>query len=386
LAAQHHFLFLYLFMRVSLLLISFLLIVQFIKANDGAYYSYGGTIRPMKETTVQMRKEILNITRKPGNEWVQVSVYFELYNTGEAKDEIVGFVTPPCGGDLEGDLNEHPLIEKFTANANKQILSWKVTIFDSSGFLPYGHGDDYNFVYYFNMRFKKGLNIVKHTYNFHISGNVDLGDFIRYTWTTGKLCSGGCIGNFTLNLDLGDDQFFGLPSTFHKDKRMANWKINGTGRITDTSTTWDNGSYEDHDNFYRLIYIKKGSITLNEKNFAPDYNFIVTYFNNPGVRLLTEPKDKEVITNDNFGDVWTLMTEREAEMSNCSDWTLTVIKNYYYALKGYAFKNKDLANYFSHMRWYYPDSKLEQKDIKLTVDEYHVIALIDKELAKRQKK
>ena len=67
-------------------------------ANDGMFMSEGGQLIPVKETSIEMQKEILYLKYTPLG--IEVSVYFEFYNPGEARDEIVGFVTPPASEDF----------------------------------------------------------------------------------------------------------------------------------------------------------------------------------------------------------------------------------------------------------------------------------------------
>lgn len=79
----------------------FILLVTFFqetKANDGVFYATGNTLVPLKETTIRLKKEILNLERK--GDWVQVDIYFEFFNPGPEKELTVGFVTPPADGDV----------------------------------------------------------------------------------------------------------------------------------------------------------------------------------------------------------------------------------------------------------------------------------------------
>ncbi|MBN8688506.1 MAG: hypothetical protein J0M10_15910 [Chitinophagales bacterium] len=49
-------------------------------ANDGSFYAAGNTLIPLKETIIQMKKEILSLDRK--GDWMQVDIYFEFFNPG----------------------------------------------------------------------------------------------------------------------------------------------------------------------------------------------------------------------------------------------------------------------------------------------------------------
>jgi hypothetical protein len=59
-------------------------------ANDGAFYAKGNQLIPILEKTICLQKEILTI-KKVDNEWIDVTVYYELFNPGKTKTVLVGF-------------------------------------------------------------------------------------------------------------------------------------------------------------------------------------------------------------------------------------------------------------------------------------------------------
>ena len=71
--------------------------LQQARANDGVFYSTGNTLIPMKETTIRLKKEILNLERK--GDWMQVDIYFEFFNPGVERELTVGFVSVFGGAD-----------------------------------------------------------------------------------------------------------------------------------------------------------------------------------------------------------------------------------------------------------------------------------------------
>lgn len=74
-----------------------LLVSQYSIANDAEFHSGADTIFPLQENNISLEKEILKI-KQLENTW-NVDVYFEFFNPGEAKELLIGFVTPPPEGD-----------------------------------------------------------------------------------------------------------------------------------------------------------------------------------------------------------------------------------------------------------------------------------------------
>jgi len=97
------------------ILIPFLLISCTCLANDGVFYATGNTLVPLKENTVSLKKEILNLTRK--EDWMQVDIYFEFFNPGPDKELTVGFVTPPAYGDVTDEEAKHPQLKDLIVRA-----------------------------------------------------------------------------------------------------------------------------------------------------------------------------------------------------------------------------------------------------------------------------
>ncbi|MBL0016272.1 MAG: hypothetical protein IPP17_07460 [Bacteroidetes bacterium] len=79
--------------RLGFFVLLALFVANGLFANDGVFYAQGNHLVPVKETVVQLKKEILKLKRI--GDYMAVDVYFEFYNPGPEKTEIVGFVTPP---------------------------------------------------------------------------------------------------------------------------------------------------------------------------------------------------------------------------------------------------------------------------------------------------
>ena len=91
-------------MRIVLSLF-ILLLSQCLYANDGAFYASGNQLIPISETEISVQKEVLKI-KKLDNKYIQVSVYYEFFNPGNAKEIIVGFEAMSPNGDVDGAPKE----------------------------------------------------------------------------------------------------------------------------------------------------------------------------------------------------------------------------------------------------------------------------------------
>lgn len=152
---------------------SLLLFVLFISvganADDGVLASYGGNLICTKETRIVLKKERLTFTQKGGS--MLVDIVFELYNPDSTRNELVGFVTPPCVGVGIDEEKATPNITDFTVELNGEKLDYKISRVDSTEFINVVQDHLESFVYCFNATFKKGVTIIKHTYTLFPSGD-----------------------------------------------------------------------------------------------------------------------------------------------------------------------------------------------------------------------
>ena len=172
-------------MKKLILLAAVLIVgVASVFANDGTFYVSGNNLIPLQETRVSLRKEVLKFFIRDYN-WMNVEVDFDFYNPGPARTITVGFVTPPAMGDVAE--NEHPRIKGFTVVVNGDSVPFKMKRMSETTFSKARlkiSGDDY--VYYFPVTFKPGLNKVRHTYEFEGGASVELQRSFDYQITTGK--------------------------------------------------------------------------------------------------------------------------------------------------------------------------------------------------------
>ena len=204
------------------LIILFFFINTYIFANDGAYYTSGNQLIPMYESDISVRKEILSIKKIDGDK-VLVNVYYEFYNPKGNKNILVGFEAGYPEGDTDArpKNGHHPNISRFTVKMNDQLLPYKIAYTTDSIYYKNGtiqslsleqmQSNDisdfidgaFGYVYHFNAPFKKGMNIIQHSYIFDMSGSVDWRYDFDYILTAANRWANQQIDDFTLIIDMG---------------------------------------------------------------------------------------------------------------------------------------------------------------------------------------
>ena len=354
-------------------------------ANDGVYYTSGNQLIPITETQISVQKEILDITREKGN--IHVHVYYEFFNPAEEKTLLVGFeALSPGGGAMEiiGEdlmkLTEHPFISDFTVKVNGEDLKYQVSLVSEKNYYANGQfkeigntqaleqarESDYMefpssmFVYHFNARFKKGLNIVEHTYVFEESEYVGSEYCFDYVLTAANRWANHQIDDFTLNLDMGNRCSFDVYELFFKGQ--GGWTINGVGRQNEA---------EMYDNKMLRFHIQQGSVSYHQKDFHPEGELYVErpfYFADD---FYNAESDCERAIAFNFKAAYTLAMHifyMEDENTICPDIsvdTKKIMRNLPFAYRGYVFKTKMLQDYFESTDWYVanPDYVSDMKDL-----------------------
>lgn len=359
-----------------------LLIGAEVFANDGMFYSNGGNLVPVNETSIEMRKEVLYLKRVPGG--MEVNVYFEFYNPGEARDEIVGFVTPPSSAEYyDSDMETypkgvpmHPYIKGFMVMVNGQLLPYKIARMEDTGFntdQPISLSQSgYDYVYYFNVHFEPGMNIIRHHYVF--AGSTDLGsEQFTYRLTTAKLWANKAIGDFELIIDAPD--YMRVPESLTESHIPIPWQIVGIGR-------YEANDYDLNGN----AFMKNGCLRYHTTDFSPDFDIVITFprahvmydeitkggFNNNGVYLLMSSL---------FGKVDTAYLSDEESLSTEEIQTLI---NFLYATKGLLIRKAESAALFAKAIWYMPDPNLNAEDIVFTANEQLLVDALAAERNKRK--
>lgn len=353
-------------------------------ANDGMFMSEGGQLIPIKETSIEMQKEILYLKYTPNG--MEVSVFFEFFNPGDARDEIVGFVTPPDYdesfvnyGDPEKfdqlPAKKHPYIEDFMVMVNDKLLPYEVNYVAKSGFKNDffdSHGGDY--IYYFNVHFEPGLNIIRHHYIF--KGNSSLNDKnFTYRHTTGTMWAKGVIGDFTLIID-APNEALSIHNPKFNGKSYLPWMMQGLG------------NYELDNDGVNRVFLKSGLIQCNVQNFEPQSDLCI-HFDPLHQDLLpittgTELLQTGAIINMFYFDPIENKDLLISDFESLSDDEIQLLINYFYARKGYDFKTESIKKDFMKCIWYIPDPNLKMEDIKFTEREQAIVDLLNAERGKRK--
>lgn len=346
----------------SVLLFFFLLSVQYSLANDGAFFVSGNQLIPIEETDISIKKEILTINRI-NEEEVEVLVYYEFKNPQkQSKKLTVGFeaMSPSGDADVLPVDGHHPYISEFTVEVNNTLLSHKVAAVDDSIYYEAGKINnldakqisersydgwaEFYYVYYFEAAFKPGLNVVKHSYKFKLSGGVFYNYNFDYILTAAKRWSNKQIDDFTLIINMGEFQDFYIPKSFFQHSN--DWVILGTGKTLDEKVVPyiaedDNPEGDPVAQFY----IQKGGIVLKKKNFSPQGELYVISLRRFMASDVFDYEEQRQLP---------FTTEFYYE-SAVDDTSRTILRNLPFAKRGYIFKNPELSNYYTTQPWYIPN-------------------------------
>lgn len=317
-----------------------------IRANDGAYYVSGNQLIPISDTDISVQKEILTL-KKVSNQFIEVTVYYEFFNQGEEKEIIVGFEAFAPQGDVDGaPLNgKHPYMRDFVVDLNDEILSYQVAYVSDSLYTDNGkiqsidldtfEGNtsgntiDFFYVYHFNANFKPGLNIVKHSYSYDVSGGIAYNYDFEYVLTAANRWANNQIDDFTLIIDNGEFETFGINNTFFENS--SDWLINGIGKSNISTDLEGKSSTEFH--------IQNGTITFHKEDFKPIgelYVYSENYFGN------TDGIPFSYYLQGNIPDPKT-------------DFEKKILRNLPFARRGYVFKTKALSDFYYEQDWYIPN-------------------------------
>ena len=353
-----------------------LLLSTALYANDGAFFGSGNHLVPIMETDISVQKEILYL-KKIQNKYIEVSVYYEFFNPKEDKEITVGFEAESPNGDVDGapKNGHHPYMFDFTVNLNNAFLPYQIAYVTDSlyaqggkiksidlntfGGNKAGNDIDFRYVYHFNAKFKKGVNILKHTYKYNISGGIAYNYFFDYILTAANRWANKRIDDFTLIIDMGAFQTASIERTFFKSGKE--WLLNGVGKITETA---HKGPGDGTDLNTTNFYVQQGLLFFQKKNFTPkgelhiedralwfyqstdspiDYPFTIDL---PNFKYETEPKAEE---------------EKR------------LLRNLPFARRGYIFKDKTLQAFYNKQDWYQPNPSYIPEVEHLTPKEKELI-------------
>lgn len=372
---------------VLLIFLMFIALSLAVFANDGSYYVSGNQLFPIVETDISVKKEILKITRK-NKEQVEVSVYYEFFNPCATKSLVVGFEAFSPGGDVDPEPKngQHPNISDFTVNMNNQPLTYDVAIVRDSVYFENGkfktlnrtqmeesmadygwQSADFFYVYHFNVDFKKGLNVVTHTYTCDLSTSVDFIYSFDYILTAATRWANKQIDDFTLIVDMGEFQDFHIDDPAFGE--IPGWEIKGKGIMRSEKAHIDYSSYSERELTRTRFNIRNGQIEYKAKNFTPGEELHIRSFQ-PFASMPIPFDSREFLQL-----AYNLIDRTDYVIETVDQISRKIFRNYPFARRGYIFSSPELNNYFSNQYWYEPDPDYKANLSDLPVQEQQWVLL-----------
>ncbi len=406
------------------LIFSFLFCCSLLYANDGAFYMNGNQLVPVNETQVELRKEILTVKRVGRN--ILIDVDYTFFNPGKAKEVLMGFEAPMPKGAAEFQYDRwkmtrnHPYLERFVVEINGRRIPYKADIVNKRAFNTRGslagfpqseidllnerksnsrglyHGYhsnqsrkgkdelnyrdflfEYVYVNYFDAKFNPGINKVHHSYSFPISGTNDVPLDFRYILTAANRWANNQIDDFTLIVDMGDFRDYYINQTFFKGTK--NW--NGDASLYScnpyTEDMEEMGMHigRGHENGSLHVRTKEAALVYKQKDFRPKGELMIWGSHNEYSSEQGFYEYYSVLSDTGVFDIkehalWYAFHHHKDDLRFAKDeFTLQVLHNFPFAIRGYAFKNKKLRNYYRGYAWYQPDPSLMLTAADLPEDE-----------------
>ena len=348
-------------------------------SNDGSFYAAGNHLIPINENTVSLTREILTIKRLNSSQAI-INVYYELYNPGATKDILVGFEAASPAGDVDGHPKNgmHPYMSDFVVQMNSELLPYKVAIVsdsvyykngkfseDKKSYLKDGFDENYPdffYVYYFSAKFKKGVNVIKHSYILGLSTSVEDLFSLTYVLTTAKRWANRKIDDFTLEIDLGEFSDLTIENTFFNSNKE--WTVIGLGKSA-------NGFDQNENIKTSRFYIQKGSLFFHKTNFIPVGNIYISCARTLGD--FTETSDTLF-----FRLPFTYADHLYTEVPKNKPAILKILRNLPFARRGYIFKSSDLQSFFEKQEWYIPNPSYSPSANDLSNEEKEFLAQLEK--------
>lgn len=392
--------------RLKRIVLLLLLICSFTagNANDGVFMVNGSQLTPVKETDVAIVREVLTITLRD-DDIARVDVMYELENRSSGKNVDVGFVAhSPTGVEDEAfETTRHPFMKNFSVEMNGKQLPVRCYIMAAEygkqpdftpldmrkwrGYTqqleaqkdsPYQDGvfpdelysvdgdstTGYAYAYCFKANFKKGRNVIHHTYNYVMSNGVYSIFSIPYTLTPAMRWANHQIDDFTLRVNVeGTAKHFCIN---RGPFSAAPFKVTtGAGKHRTVA------SAADETDIYEEVALRNGTIEWHCKNFSTTEEMQIS--SAEYIQVGTEYSKRlgafydRTIGQFNFPDI-----DTGKSITDGID-PQRIRRNLPYANRGYVFRDKKLQEYFNKLFWYMPDPQWKQSTDNFTPAEWQLI-------------
>jgi hypothetical protein len=356
-------------------LLILLIHANLVLCNDGAFFSKGDTFFPIEETTVQLKKEILKM--KYENHKMTVNVHFEFYNPEKKKDVLVGFVSPCATQNIL-----KPYIWEFKVLINGQETTFKEDFVEKTDLKylksKYSKFNECYYVYYFHVSFDSGTTLIDHSYKY--DGDYDNTDRETYPYrlVTGTLWANHEIEDFEYYLEVDSSVIASVPLKLEKAIEPIEWKLQGIIKGKKDSCQY---GYEQLNEHHFYFYQKSGHIYFSKKHFRPIDDLKVNIY--PKIKFIGQyAKQGECnktigivpfqyspfFDYDNYDS-----TSIKRALDELTYEEIRIVKNVYFAIRGYKFKSQDLREYFDNFIWYIPDDSIEINNIIFKNEERKII-------------
>lgn len=391
-------------MRKVLALIVCLISVAVAYANDGEFYIDGNQLIPVTETDITVQKEVLTLNRI--GDKLEVTVYYEFYNPVGEKELLVGFEARGTEVDPNPTFPEHPCIRNFKVVMNGEPLKYEVANVDYHFENGKRITDPYyrdgqiigltleecekrlaemealevicDYVYHFKAKFRPGLNIIQHTYQFDISySQTRAQDFMDswfpYILTAANRWANHQIDDFTLYINMGDRMSFSVNQNPYRIfdgffEKASEWTINGIGRYS----VYDVKDEKE----YPTFHIQEGGLIFHKENFHPDGELYLSYHTGWMYKWDSNWKDGDPKSAERVMDyfkkqyiplrvarkvtgeppyVVTTCTKEDPYYTTFTPEQRRILKNLPFAYRGYIFNSKELQDFYESTAWYIPN-------------------------------
>lgn len=363
-------------MKLSLIyLFCILLPVSNAFGNDSAFYENGSNIYPIKETTIELRKEVLEITQN--DYWVEVNVVFNFFNpSNKTKNVLTGFVTPFPRGQVSDPTKS--TIRNFTATINDLNVKYRVKTQIDNLDEEYDYMTTGTFTYLFTAKFRPGMNVIRHNYSIPTSGySTGTPQMIfNYTLQTAKSWANGRIDDFELRIGSKSPSIIFLQHNL--TTTTTPWNIEGIGKENPLTMISTATKKEDCLDLNQLFAMQSGAIVFRAKNFTPQCDLQIGWASDI-IDVFNEISSMDIYF---LGEGLDSISLRYLHYRNYSDEItdslsmedILILRQFGYAAKGYIFSDTNIQHFYEKMYWYFPNSSFTEsvkKGAKFEVDFYH---------------
>lgn len=335
-------------------------------ANDATYYSSGNQLVPLQETDIAVKKEVLTITLTDDN-IAKVDVLYTFYNNGEDKTLLMGFESQPLSYD-QVDYQPSgidPHIKDFTVEMNGERLNVKNGVVHGKDFKMTDEGMiDYTYVYSFLPTFKKGENIVHHTYTYDTSYGAGFAFDLIYKLTPAIRWANKQIDDFTLIIEAPNTAKHFL--IYNDIFAGSSFEINsGVGKTRKNTIR----NFENETINVEEVTIRNGSVKWHKENFVPSDELNINSTETLKGWHLYELGD----TYDRGEGYYSDLKYFRANLVS-SPQAKRILRNLPYAHRGHIFKDKKLKEFFESKWWYMPDPSYDDSTKDFTKYEREYIS------------